>query len=87
MYNAFQPAPVVTPFTSRPARYPLDEKNDPAAPGAQASMRMNLEEADMAPELELNGIIWMSVHGATARMPPPVRTGFVRSVEEREERK
>ena len=28
---------------------------------------MNLEEADMAPELELNEIIWKSVHGATAR--------------------
>jgi hypothetical protein len=34
----------------------------------------------MAPELELNEIIWKSVHGATAVMPPPRRTGFVRAI-------
>jgi hypothetical protein len=85
MYNAFQATPVLTPYTLRQARYPFDEMNPPNAPGALASMRMNLEEADMAPELELNEIIWKSVHGADAKMPPPVRTGFVRAVEDDEE--
>jgi len=85
MYNAFQATPVLTPFTLRPAQYPFDEMNAPNAPGAQASLAMNLEEADMAPELELNEIIWKSVHGAAARMPPPVRTGFVRAIAEEEE--
>ncbi len=80
MYNAFQATPTLTPFTLRPAQYPFDEMNPLNAPGAQASLRMNLEEADMAPELELNEIIWKSVHGAAARMPPPVRTGFVRAI-------
>ena len=28
MYNAFQATPNSTPFTARPARVPLDEKND-----------------------------------------------------------
>ena len=87
MYNAFQAAPVLTPFTLRPALYPFDEMNPPNAPGAQASLRMNLEEADMAPELELNEIIWKSVHGAAARMPPPVRTGFVKAIGETEDEK
>jgi hypothetical protein len=41
---------------------------------------MNLREADMAPELELNEIIWRSVRGANAVMPPPRRTGFIRSI-------
>ena len=78
MYNAFQATPDAHARTSaRPAQYPFDEMNDADAPGAQASMRMNLEEADMAPELELNEIIWKSVHGASAQMPPPIRTGFV----------
>ncbi len=85
MYNAFQATPVLTPFTLRPAQYPFDEMNAPNAPGAQASIEMNLEEADMAPELELNEIIWKSVHGADARMPPPVRTGFVRAIPEDED--
>ena len=85
MYSAFQATPTLTPFTLRPAQYAFDEMNAPDAPGAQASIRMNLEEADMAPELELNEIIWKSVHGAAARMPPPVRTGFVRAIGEEEE--
>ena len=84
MYNAFQAAPDLRPFQARPAQYPFDEMNGADAPGAEASMRMNLEEADMAPEIELNEIIWKSVHGARARMPPPIRTGFVRGIEERE---
>ena len=39
------------------------------APGAQASLRMNLVEADLAPERELNEIVWKSVRGAESVMP------------------
>jgi hypothetical protein len=41
---------------------------------------MNLRDADMAPELELNEILWQSIHGAGSRMPPPRRTGFIRPI-------
>jgi len=80
MYRAFQPGPDLTPFSKLAARVPLDEKNDWGAPGAAASARMNLREADRAPELELNEIIWKSVRGADSVMPPPRRTGWVRSI-------
>ena len=53
--------------------------------GSEASLRMNFTEVDMTPEIELNEIIWQSIRGAGSRMPPPVRSAFVRSVE-REER-
>jgi len=82
MYAAFQPAAEVTPYTNRPARIALDEKNDWSSPGARASLRMNLREADMAPELELNEILWRSVRGGDSVMPPPRRTGFIRSIGE-----
>jgi hypothetical protein len=36
-------------------------------------MRMNLSEGDLAPELELNEIIWRSIRGANSPMPPPRR--------------
>lgn len=72
---------VLTPYAVRPARVPLDEKNDAKAPGAAASMRMNFTEADLTPEIELNEIIWQSIRRAGSKMRPPVRTGFVRSVE------
>jgi len=70
------------PYTPRPGRYPFDEKNPPDAPGAQASLQMNLDEADLAPERELNEILWRSVRGKDAVMPPPVRAAFVRSLPE-----
>jgi hypothetical protein len=81
MYAAFQPTPDLTPYTHLPARVPLDERNDWTSPGANASLAMNLRDADRAPELELNEILWQSVHGAGALMPPPRRTGFIRSID------
>ncbi len=85
MYAAFQPTPDLRPFKRREARIRLDEVNDWNSPGAQASLEMNLRDADMAPELELNEIIWKSVRGAHSQMPPPVRSGFIRPVEEDDE--
>ncbi len=80
MYNAFQATPDVTPFTHLPARVSLEDRNDWTAPGAAASLRMNLEEADLAPELELNQIIWQSIRGKGSVMPPPRRTGFIKPI-------
>jgi YVTN family beta-propeller protein len=81
MYAAFQATPDLRPFVHLPPRWPLDEKNDWRSPGAQASLRMNFRDVDAAPEQELNEILWQSVHGAGAVMPPPRRAAFVRPVE------
>ena len=86
MYKAFQPVPDLAPYSARPARISLDEKNDWSDPGALASARMNFRDADRTPELELNEIIWQSVRGAGSVMPPPRRTGFVHAVDADDER-
>jgi hypothetical protein len=80
MYNAFQATPVLTPYVLRPARIDIAEKNAANAWGAEASAKMYLAEADLAPELELNEILWKSVRGAASPMPPPVRAAFVRGI-------
>ncbi len=85
MYRAFQPTPDLAPFIHREPRVPLDERNTPLAWGAAASQTMELGEADLAPELELNEILWKSVRGADSPMPPPVHAAFVRSVAERQD--
>ena len=85
MYNAFQPTPVLTPYKALPPRVSIDEKNASTAWGAEASMRMNLREADLAPELELNEIIWRSIRGADSPMPPPRRAAFIRVTENEDE--
>ncbi|MEI6668735.1 MAG: cytochrome D1 domain-containing protein [Acidobacteriota bacterium] len=79
MYNAFQTTPVLTPYKARPARIDVQEKNTVTAWGAAASAAMNLADADMAPEQELNEIIWRSVKGPSSVMPAPVRAAFVRA--------
>ena len=48
---------------------------------------MNLAEADLAPELELNEIIWKSVRGPASVMPPPVRAAFVKALAGRSRRR
>jgi len=54
--------------------------NKVGAPGQAASNAMNFEEADRTPEIELNQILWMSVYGPKAIMPPPVHAAFFRPV-------
>ncbi len=86
LYHAFQGKPDLAPFQRRDTRVSLDEKNAPTAWGAEASAAMNLdEEADLAPDIAFNEIIWRSVRGAASSMPPPVHTAFVRLVGEVEE--
>jgi YVTN family beta-propeller protein len=85
LHAAFTDQPDPRPYRTRPARVPLDEWNGPDAPGAQASLRMNLAEADLAPERELNEILWRAAHGPEAVMPPPVRAAFVRPIAEVED--
>jgi hypothetical protein len=83
MHRAFRSTPDPRPFTHRKPRVPMDETNRPDAWGAQESLAMNLEEADRAPDLLLNEIVWRSVRGTP--MPPPVRAVWVRPLEEEEE--
>ena len=85
MYAAFQTQPDARPYTLRPARVPLDEKNRTDAWGAEASAAMDLEEADRAPDLLLNEIVWRSVRGADSPMPAPMRASWVRPIEGDEE--
>jgi hypothetical protein len=85
LFAAFATKPDPAPYSVRPARVDIHEANREDAPGAQASRLMNLEKPDLAPELELNEILWKSVRGAEAVMPPPIRAAFVRPVEDTDE--
>ena len=85
LFEAFATKTDPAPYAVRPARLDLRETNREDAPGAQASLRMNLVEADLAPERELNEILWKSVRGADAVMPPPIRAAFVRPIADGDE--
>jgi hypothetical protein len=40
---------------------------------------MDMSAADLAPERELNEILWRSIKGPHAPVPPAVRSTFVRT--------
>ena len=78
MYAAFSGQARTAPWTHKPARIALDEMNDPKAPGSEASAAVNLKEADRAPDVAFNEILWQLVRGRGAVMPPPVHAAWVR---------
>src|SRR5262249_28803709 len=80
MYGAFQAAADLAPYRRREARVPTDEVNDPAAPGAAASARLNLQEAGRGPHTAGHLLLREAVRGQDGPMPPPVRAAWVRPV-------
>jgi len=78
MYGALQRAADLRPYLAKPARVPVDEMNDPAAPAAGASALLNLGEADRVPDIAGNEILWKAERGEDCPMPPPVRAAFVK---------
>jgi DNA-binding beta-propeller fold protein YncE len=85
LYAAFTPKPDPAPYTALPPKVDIHEKNRDDAPGAQASLEMDLTRPDAAPDLELNEVVWKSVRGASAVMPPPIRAAFVRPISDGDE--
>jgi YVTN family beta-propeller protein len=76
MFSVFTATPDFVGFSALENRIPLDEMNPPlkALRGlerqlAEASLRMDFEEPDAAPEDVLNRAIWHSVKGFSTRYP------------------
>ena len=82
MFNSFMNKADLTPFKHRPASYDLTERNAENAPGAQQSAAWDFSKEDSLPDIEFSEIIWKSVRGADSRMPAPVRSAFVRAIED-----
>ena len=85
MYNSFTNKSDLTPYRHVPARVDLNEKNGPNAPEAQRSGEFDFSKEDTLPDIEFNEIIWKSVKGADSVMPAPVRSAFVRVIEDDDE--
>jgi YVTN family beta-propeller protein len=82
MFNSFTDKADLTPYKHIPARVDLTERNPENAPGAPRSAQMDFSKEDAAPDIEFNEIIWKSVRGAHSQMPAPVRSAFVRVIDE-----
>ncbi|HUQ95356.1 MAG TPA: alkaline phosphatase family protein [Bryobacteraceae bacterium] len=78
MFSVFASDADPSPFAALPNRIPLDEMNPPlkslrgrARQLAEASMKMDFDEPDAAPEDALNRAIWHSVKGFATPFPTP----------------
>ncbi len=78
MADSFDPTLDTATFAARPARVDLNARNTRDTFGAEASLELDLDEAeDQADDLVFNEIIWKAVKGKDSPMPPPVRSAFV----------
>jgi DNA-binding beta-propeller fold protein YncE len=77
MFRSFTAQADPRTYTCRPARVDLEAVNPPNAPGAAVSLQFDFTKEDRADDLLLNEVVWKSVKGPDAVMPPPVRAAFV----------
>jgi hypothetical protein len=72
MFNCFQKTAQSVPYTCRKPLVDLFAKNTKNSPGAKASARMNFREYDLAPEDELNRVLWVYAKGEDEPYPTPI---------------
>jgi YVTN family beta-propeller protein len=73
MYASFTDKADLTPYTHEAARIDLAAKNTKKSYGASRSSRMDFSDYDLADDFELNEILWRSIKGVDAPIPPTVR--------------
>lgn len=73
MFTSFTNKADLTPYTQTPAEIDLNAVNDKFAYGAMRSMEMDFTEYDRIDDFELNEILWRSIMGENAPLPPAVR--------------
>jgi YVTN family beta-propeller protein len=76
MFESFTDKADLTPYKGELAKIDLDAKNTKAAYGAERSSKLDFSDYDLADDFELNEILWRSIKGADAPLPPVVRTAI-----------
>ncbi|MCY2976186.1 MAG: beta-propeller fold lactonase family protein [Planctomycetota bacterium] len=73
MYDSFTNTPNLSPYSRVEPQIDLYAKNSATAYGADRSLNMDFTEYDRIDDFELNEILWRSVMGVDAPIPPAVR--------------
>ena len=72
MFNSFTKTADLTPYKLVPPMINLNAKNTQFSPGAKKSAKMNFREYDLAPEDEMNRILWAAAKGPDEPYPTPI---------------
>ena len=81
MFNCFQKSAVATQFATLPAEVDLKARNTSKSPYAKESSRMNFSVYDLAPEDELNRILWYNARPNEPYPTPIHRALFTGAME------
>jgi YVTN family beta-propeller protein len=73
MFNSFTSKPNLDPYKAEAAQTDLYATNQRTAYGAKRSEAMDFSEYDRIDDFELNEILWKSIMGEDAPIPPSVR--------------
>ena len=73
MFACFTDKPDLTPYQHEPARTNVNAVNAKTAYGAERSSKMDFSDYDRVDDFELNEILWRSIKGKNAPLPPAVR--------------
>ena len=73
MFASFTSKPDLTPYVPEAPRIDVNEINSQTAYGADRSNKMDFDEYDKIDDFELNEILWRSIKGKDAPIPPAVR--------------
>jgi DNA-binding beta-propeller fold protein YncE len=77
MYNAFTAKADFAAYEHAVPDTDMKAVNGPNAFGAKISAKLDFSKEDLADDLLFNEVIWRSVRGPHAVMPPPVRAAFI----------
>jgi YVTN family beta-propeller protein len=77
MFNCFQKTGQSLPYQSLTPHVDVLARNTKKSPGAAASAKMNFRDYDLAPEDELNRILWLTAMGPDAPYPTPIHGAFL----------
>ncbi len=73
MFESFDEKPNLAAYKHEPARINLNAINEKTAYGAERSLKMDFTEYDRIDDFELNEILWRSIKGQDAPLPPAAR--------------
>ena len=77
MFNSFRRTSRITPYNPVMPTVDLLAKNTEKSPFAKESKRMNFREYDLAPEDELNRILWYVAKGPDVPYPTPIHRAII----------
>jgi YVTN family beta-propeller protein len=79
MFNCFQKTPQAVAYASLTPLVDMMAKNTSKSPGAKESAKMDFHEYDLAPEDQLNRVLWLAAKGPGVPYPTPIHGAVLAS--------